>query len=299
LAIWHILATPSLSLGLLLGLGLVVVALFPARFAPYDPSYQTLALQQIGGTWMTAPFPPDSRFLLGTDVMRHDLLSRLMYGTGTTLAIAAGVVVVRLAIGLGFGWLVAWHHRTLRALAGVVASATATVPSLLFAWVVITAIGPDGGFVVFLLGLGLTGWAMWTQLLNDEVRHLQCQPYLKAAEAVGVPPLGMLRRYLLPALVPVALPALAQDLAAALLLLAELGFLGVFYGHGTVISPETLQQGTPYVDFNDWGGMLAGTRLEIFGDWWLPLAPSGAFFLAILSFTLLGEGLRAILDPLD
>src|SRR5262249_40415282 len=134
-------------------------------------------------------------------------------------------------------------------------------------------------------------------LLDDEMRHLRRQPYLKAAEAVGVPPSGVLRRYLLPALLPVALPALAQELAAALLLLAELGFLGVFYGHGTVVSPDTLSHGTPYVAFNDWGGMLAGTRLEVFRSWWLPLAPAGAFFLAILSFTLLGEGLRAVLDP--
>jgi peptide/nickel transport system permease protein len=107
----------------------------------------------------------------------------------------------------------------------------------------------------------------------------------------------MLRRYVLPALLPVALPVLVQEFAAALLLLAELGFLGVFYGHGTIISQETLAQGTPYLELNDWGGMLAGTRLEVFRDWWLPLAPAGAFFLAILGFTLLAEGLRAVLDP--
>jgi peptide/nickel transport system permease protein len=229
--------------------------------------------------------------------MRHDLLSRLIYGAGSTLSVAASVVAVRLIVGGGCGWLVASRHRGWRTIASMVTSASATIPSLLFSWVVIAAIGPDGGFVVFLLGLGLTGWASWTQLLDDEIRYLRRQPYLKAAEAVGVPPSRVLWRYIVPALLPVALPMLAQEFAAALLLLAELGFLGVFYGHGTVISPDTLAQSSPYVAFNDWGGMLAGTRLEIFRDWWLPLAPAGAFFLAILDFTLLGEGLRTVLDP--
>jgi peptide/nickel transport system permease protein len=248
---------------------------------------------------MAAPFPPNSQFILGTDPGRHDLLSRIIHGAGSTLSIALSVVALRLIIGCGLGWLVAWARGSWGRLAAHLTTASATIPTLLFAWVFIVAVGPGAGFTVFVLGLGLTGWAHWTQLLEDELRQIRLQPYMEAAEAVGVPARRQLSRYVLPNLLPVALPILAQEVAAALLLLAELGFLGVFYGNGQVISPQNLDQGTFYLEFHDWAGMLAGTRLEVFRHWWLPVAPAGAFFIAIVGFHLLGDGLRAVLEPTD
>ena len=119
---------------------------------------------------------------------------------------------------------------------------------------------------------------------------------MEAAEAVGVPPQRQLSHYIVPNLLPLLIATAAQEMAAALLLLAELGFLGVFYGNGTVINPNDLAQGAVGATFRDWAGMLAGTRFEVFRNWWLPLAPAGAFLVAILGFTLLGTGLRQVLD---
>jgi peptide/nickel transport system permease protein len=292
----RIVTTPALLFGLVICLGLLLVALFPARFAPFDPSYQTAVLQTIDGRVMAAPFPPRAPFLLGTDAARHDLLSRLLYGTGSTLGVAVGVVALRLALGCGLGWVAGWHGGRWGDAALVATAVSATVPALLFAWVFIVAIGPGSGFAVFVLGLGLTGWAHWTQLLHDEIRRLRRQPFMEAATAVGVPARRQLSHYLVPNLLPLLIAVAAQEVAAALLLLAELGFLGVFYGHGTVINPADLDQGAIAVPFHDWAGMLAGTRFEIFRNWWLPLAPAGAFLIAILGFNLLGDGLRQELE---
>jgi peptide/nickel transport system permease protein len=293
------LTTPSLVIGGLICLGLLLIGFFPAAFAPYNPAYQSEALQQINGQYMTAPFPPDSRFFLGTDLTRHDLLSRVVFNAGRTMAIVLGVVTLRLIVGCSIGWQIAWRRGTGHYLAGLLTSVSATIPTLLFAWVFIVAIGPDTGPAAFIIGLGLTGWAHWSQLVGDTIRHLRRQPFLEAAEVVGVPPRRQLSHYLLPHFLPVAIPTLAHEIAAALVLLAELGFLGVFYGHGAVVSLDQLEQGSLYAEFNDWGGMLAGTRLEAFNHWWLPLVPAGAFFIAIAGFSLLGEGLRAFVDPFD
>jgi peptide/nickel transport system permease protein len=288
-----------LVLGVLLCAWLLLIGLFPAAFAPYDPSYQTPVLQEIDGHPMVAPFPPDARFILGTDLARHDLLSRIVYGTGSTLAIAAVVVIIRLGIGCGLGWHVAWAPSRWGRLTALLTSVSATIPSLLFAWVFIVAIGPDAGFIAFVLGLGLTGWAPWSQLIGDEVRRIRRQPYMEAADVVGVPAGRQLRQHILPNLLPIAIPTLAHEIAAALLILAELGFLGVFNGHGAVVSLDRLTESALDIPYGDWGGMLAGTRLEVFRDWWLPVVPAGAFFIAIAGFSLLGEGLRVVLDPFE
>lgn len=290
---------PSLLIGVLLCGGLLLVSLVPAQFAPYDPSYQTPVLQEINGQTMIAPFPPESRFLLGTDLDRHDLLTRVVYGTGNTLAIAVVVVIIRLIIGCSLGWHIAWTRGRWGQVTALLTSVSATIPSLLFAWVIVVAIGPGTGFTAFVLGLGLTGWAPWSQLIGDEIQRIRRQPYMEAAEVAGVPAGRQLRRHILPNLLPIAIPTLSHEIAAALLILAELGFLGVFNGHGEVVSLDRLAQDVLYVPYNDWGGMLAGTRLEVFRNWWLPVVPAGAFFVAIAGFSLLGVGLRTILDPFE
>lgn len=295
----RLLTTPALLGGLIICLALLAAALFPALFAPYDPHYQTAVLQTIDGQLMAAPFPPSSRFLLGTDATRHDLLSRLLYGARNTLTLASSVVALRVLIGGLLGGIAGWRGGWWGDYALLAAAVSSPIPSLLFAWVFIVAIGPGAGFGVFVLGLGLTGWSHWTHLLHDEIRRLRLQPFMEAAEAVGIPPQRQLSHYIMPNLLPLVIATLAQEMAAAMLLLAELGFLGVFYGSGTVISPANLEQAAFSVEFHDWAGMLAGTRFEVFRYWWLPLAPAGAFCLAIIGFHLLGDGLCQALDPIN
>jgi peptide/nickel transport system permease protein len=171
------------------------------------------------------------------------------------------------------------------------------VPSLLFAYIVIVTIGPYRGIPVFIIGLSLTGWAPWTQLIYDAIGRLRNEQYMEAAIAVGSTTNSQLRYYLIPNLLPILIPAIAQELAASLLILAELGFLGIFVGtkHGITLG-DLLAGEQPELSYPEWAGMLAGTRLEIFIHWWLPIVPAGAFAIAIFGLNLLADGLREALD---
>jgi peptide/nickel transport system permease protein len=112
----------------------------------------------------------------------------------------------------------------------VSASVSAALPALLFAFLLITTIGPQRGMPVFLLGIGLSGWAAWTQLVYTGIQQIQAEPYMEAALAVGATRRSQLRYYLLPNLLPSLLPVAAQEVAATLVILAELGFLGIYLG---------------------------------------------------------------------
>ena len=292
-----------LNLPLLLGAAILLVvlaaAVAPDRLAPFPPDQRGSFLQEINGVPMAPPFPPSSRYPLGSDIQARDLLSRLIYGTRTTLSVALVVAVIRITLGVISGWAAAWYPGEVRRYMLILSSASATLPSLLFAYMVVATIGPARGTPVFLVGLGLTGWAAWTQLIYSGVLRIQAMPYMQAADAVGSTTRHKIRHYLIPNLLPVVLPALAQEVAAALLILAELGFLGLYLGSTRAFSFNDLLTGEmPQLPQPEWAGMLAGTRLEIFRWWWLPLVPAGAFLVTIFGFNLLADGLRRRLDRL-
>ena len=288
---------PVLALGLA-GVSLVFLAvLFPAQLAPYDPLAKGSVLQMIDGRWMAPPFPPGGPYLLGTDIQARDLLSRLIYGTRPTLLLALVVTVVRVALGATLGWAAAQFPGEIRRNVLLLASMSATLPSLLFAYLVIATIGPHRGLPVFIIGLGLTGWASWTQLIYSGVLRIQGEPYMEAAEVIGSTIRSKLRYYLVPNLAPIVIPAVAQELAAALLIVAELGFLGIYLGSPRPITLADLLGGQqPQLSLPEWGGMLAGTRLEIFRWYWLTIMPAAAFMLTIFGFNLLADGLRRQLE---
>jgi peptide/nickel transport system permease protein len=127
--------------------------------------------------------------------------------------------------------------------------------------------------------------------------RIQAQPYMEAADVIGSTLGSKLRYYLVPNMAPIVIPAIAQELAAALLIVAELGFLGIYLGISRPISLADLLGGQqPQLTIPEWGGMLAGTRLEIFRWYWLTIMPAAAFMVTILSFNLLADGLRRHLE---
>ena len=147
---------------------------------------------------------------------------------------------------------------------------------------------------VFVLGLGLTGWAEITNLTNASVRRVIGQSYMEGALALGSDTSHLLRRHIWPNVAPQMVPAVALEVSAVLLLLAELGFLGLMVG---IPAQDILFQTVRTTGDPEWAGMLAGTRVAIFYWPWLPIGPALAFLVAILGFNLLGTGLRDWLDP--
>ncbi len=287
---------PQLILGGTVMLLLVVAAYFPGLIAPHDPDVAGPFLLDVNGQTYAAPYPPNRRYPLGSDMEARDLLSRTIFGTRPTLTLVVYVTLMRMTVGMGLGVLAALPHGAARQFARTASAITSAFPSLLFAFMFIAAIGPGAGVPVFILGLGLTGWAHWTRMIGTAVEHIRHQPYFLAAEAIGTPPARKFRRHVLPGLLPLALPSTAHELSAAMLLLAELGFIGMFFGEEVVINFTDLLRQTATPDAVEWGGMLAGTRAEVFRWYWLPLVPAGAFAISILGFNWLASGMQQALD---
>ncbi len=288
------LGNPALIAGCLVTAVLLVAALWPSILSPYGPDDVGRTLQLIDGEVRGRPFPPSSVYPAGTDREGRDLLTRIVHGTERTFVLCVAVALLRLMIGGGLGGVAGWRGGAVGQQILSFGTVSSSIPSLLFAFVFILTIGPRLGFGVFLLGLGLTGWAELTNIVHGSVRWIRGQPYLDAALALGSTPLHIARRHLLPNLAPQLIPAAALELSAVLLTLGELGFLGLFLGESFF---EYVPQVVRSPNLPEWAGMLSGTRLSIFNWPWLPMVPAFAFMVAILGFNLLATGLRKWLDP--
>jgi peptide/nickel transport system permease protein len=282
-----------LACGMAVVLPVVLAALWPGMLTPTDPEQRGPAMRQIDGVWWAPPYPPSTAYWLGSDLAGRDQLSRLIHGAAPTLSLALGASALRLGVGIALGIAAVLLGGTLGHAIAAAAEASAALPPLLFAFLIIVTIGAHAGAPLFVIALGLSGWAPWTHLVVSVVQRLAREPYLEAARAIGATRWSLARHYLVPALAPSAIPAAAQEFAAVLLLIAELGFLGVFLGIDAPLRLSDLLAGDqPNLPAPEWGGMLAGTRMVIFRQFWLPLAPAAVVLWTILGISLVAEGLR-------
>ena len=290
------LAPPPMNAPLLIG-GLLLAALLCCAvagplLAPHDPLEVIVRLN--GRDLARAPYPPGTPGMpLGSDSLRRDLLSRLLYGSRYTLLFCGVAALLRVAIGVLIGMLSGWYRRAGRA-AEVLISAWSAVPSLFFALAPIALVNTWGSLrastVAFVVTLSLTGWAETAVRCRVAVRALQAMPFVEAAYVTGLSRAAVLWRHVLPNLRDLVIVEASYAMAAALLLLAELGFLGIFIGDaqreviGNQIAADPI--------YAEWGSMLAKGLRERGNGPWLFLAPVAAFVLSILAFNLLAEGLR-------
>lgn len=277
---------------------LLVATFWPGVISPYDPDERGKRLQEINGQVRAAPFPPSTPYPIGTDLDGRDMLSRIIHGTKSTVMLVLSVALMRLAIGGTLGLIAGWRGGATGQQILSFAAVSSSIPSLLFAFIFILAIGPQIGFGVFLLGLGLTGWAELTNVVNGAVRFVRSQPYIEGAEALGSSTPQLFRKHLLPAIMPQLLPAIALEISAVMLMLGELGFLGVLLGERYIeISIQMERASVRMPATPEWAALLSGARLAIFQWPWLSMGPALAFLFAILSFNLLATGLRTWFDP--
>jgi peptide/nickel transport system permease protein len=254
-------------------------------------------LQWINGELRKAPFPPSNLYPVGTDDLGRDQLSLLLYGARVTLAMAFVATIVRLLLGLFLGTFAGWWPGGLfdRAVTAVT-ELWASIPGLILAMLVVSAIGVRQGQKAFVVALSVVGWGEIAQIVRGHVLTIRSRLYIVAARAVGLSSPSILSRHVLPNLLPTLLALAALEMGAALLLLGELGFLQIFIGGGrTGFSFETWEV-RHYFDVPDWGAML-GSSWRWFRSYpWFPMAPALAFFVAVLGFNLFGYGLQRFIE---
>jgi ABC-type dipeptide/oligopeptide/nickel transport system permease subunit len=294
---FHLEANAELILGGLIVLGLFIVVLFGPVFAPANPYLAGQSSSMlIDGQYTTAPFPPMPGLPLGSDQWGRDILSILLYGTRNTLVACLFIAMARVLLGSALGMLAGWNEDGLidRLVMGLIEVTTA-LPALLIGMILIYALGIQGGISVFILALCFVGWSEIAQYIRSEFMIIRRKPFIEGARVIGLDGLGIAIRHILPNVLPSLVIIAVLEMGATLMILGELGFIGVFIGGGTWIQiGDTAVLNIP--DIPEWGAMMAGARQFARSKTWMVFYPALAFFLAVLGFNLLGEGLRRIVQ---
>jgi ABC-type dipeptide/oligopeptide/nickel transport system permease component/ABC-type lipoprotein export system ATPase subunit len=279
---------------LLVLLGAVVVG---QRLAPYSPYTYRRSLQ-LNGELTYAPFAPSALFPLGTDQQGRDILSLLLYGARRTLSLAFFAVLARILLGTVLGALSGWFSDSLldRVITGLT-QVVAAFPALLMAMVLIYAFGIRQGLWVFATALCLIGWGEAAQFVRSKVMHIREQDYIEGALATGIGDVHLLTRHVLPNLVPSLVVLAFLEMGGVLMILGELGFIGVFIGGGTrtILASDAM---VTYFDVPEWGVMLSNTWRSFRSQPWMTFYPALAFTASIVGFNLFGEGLRRLTERL-
>ncbi|MCC6176297.1 MAG: ABC transporter permease [Chloroflexi bacterium] len=266
---------PLMVVGALLLLGLVLASIFAPWIAPADP---------LKTGFSTRVRPPailgyDSTFLLGSDNLGRDILSRMLYGGRISLTLAALAVlfssVIGVTLGLISGYFGGWIDDVIQRIVDVQLS----FPIIMLAIAIIAAIGTSEGALVGVLVLA--GWVIYTRTVRASVLSIKHQEYVQAAQALGAGDTRILVRHILPNVQAPILVVATVQVATMILLESGLSFLGL-----------GVQPPTPA-----WGTMLAEGRDYLSNAWWISTIPGIAISLAVLSANMLGDGLRDLLDP--
>jgi peptide/nickel transport system permease protein len=257
-------------------LGLAVLALFAGfallapLIAPYDPIVQS---------WTSVRKAPSALHWFGTDDVGRDILARIIFGARASLM--AGVVSVAIALGVGvpLGLVAGYLGGFIDALLGRITDAMLACPFLILAIALAAFLGPS--LTNAMIAIGITTTPIFVRLTRGQVMAVKVEDYVEAARAVGNPRWRIALFHILPNILPALLVQATLSIAAAIIAEASLSFLG-------------LGQQPPSPS---WGSMLNSAQRFLINAPWMAVWPGLAIFLTVLSFNLVGDGLRDALDP--
>jgi peptide/nickel transport system permease protein len=283
-------------LGTILVVCILVIFFFGARLSPHSP-YTTRGLTVVEGEYYVPPFQPDEVFPWGTDVLGRDIMSLILAGAFQTFRLAAAVVAARMFVGFILGAIAGWNSggwvdRVIMGLAEIISA----FPALLLAMTLILALGIREGFGPFVIALCFVGWGEAMQYVRGEVMAMKPKTFIESAFAVGVRTPHIIMKHILPNLVPALISLTALEMGAVLMLLGELGFVGIFIGGGAFAELDVASAPFHYSDVPEWGALLSNVRHYARAYPWTALYPAVGFFVAILGFNLFGEGIRRMVE---
>jgi peptide/nickel transport system permease protein len=294
---------PSLIIGSLITLGLLLIIFFGPFWAAQNPHLNPLPIPFADfdpetNQTIRPPLAPSAEYPLGTDSRGIDNLSGLLHGARITLVTATFITLARIILGLVLGSLAGWANGRLpdRIVMQLTTVITA-IPMLISAMILVYAIGIESGMPTFIIALSVIGWTEIAQVVRSEILVLRRQLFVEAARSIGLNEIEIVIRHLLPNIVPRLFIISFLEMGAVLILLAELGFLGVFMGGNNRIILDDF--GGPPVFFPDtpeWGAMLSEGVRYLRSKPFVIIGPAVAFFVAIIGFNSLGEGLRALFE---
>lgn len=280
------------------------IAVFGPRLSPFEPVEILTDVFRVGDRAYlptVQPVPPFTldEVILGTDIAGRDLLSRLLWAVRPTLILCAAIAGLRIFLGLLLGLIAGWFDGFPRRIINVLIQVSLAVPILLFA-LAVASYSEDHGLPTFVLALTATGWAGTAVFVRNSTLLIKQEPYIEGARAAGASSGRILGRHVIPQLWP-ALPALISfELAATLLVLGELGFLGLFIGEAFVIMGRSGNINEAPIgltaNYPELAQMMSDFWSKMIRTPWEVAFVGVSIFSLILAFNLLGEGLRRQMD---
>jgi dipeptide transport system permease protein len=263
-------------LGALILLALIFVAVFAEFLAPYSPIEQYRDAAKVPPFWWEGG---STRFLLGTDELGRDMLSRLIFGARLSLLIGLSVVLVSMVFGVLLGLVSAFSRGILGILIIRLMDIILSVPSLLLAIVVVAILGPS--LVNAIVAITIVYLPNYVRLVRASALSEQARDYVTAARVAGASTPRIMFMTVLPNCLAPLIVQSTLGVSNAILEAAALGFLGL-----------GAQPPTP-----EWGTMLASAREFLQSASWIVTFPGLAILVTVLSINLVGDGLRDALDP--
>jgi peptide/nickel transport system permease protein len=288
--VWHSFRSSPVAM-LAAGAALLCVccALFAPWIAPHNPF--DLATLELGDSMLPPAWMEGGRatYLLGTDEQGRDVLSALMYGARISILIGGASVLVSVLIGVGLGLLAGYAGGAVDSFIMRVCDVMLSFPSILIALLIAgvgRALFPQAhdslAFGVLILAIALPGWVQYARTVRGSTMVERHKEYVQAARVVGVPPMRIMLRHVLPNVLGPVLVLATIHVATAIQTEATLSFLGVG------VSPTSPSLGT-FIN--------EGNKQLFSGAWWLVIFPGTMLLLIALSMNLFGDWLRDALNP--
>jgi ABC-type dipeptide/oligopeptide/nickel transport system permease subunit len=261
---------PLALAGAIVGLSIIVIALFAPWIAPRDPLKANFARMNKA---------PDAQAYFGTDQVGRDTLSRVIYGARTSLFVAFSAVLLGTTTGSLWGVACGYLGGRFDLVSQRVMEVMQAFPDLILAMAISMAIGT--GLPAVIVAIAITRIPFGGRVIRSVALSVREMQYVEAGRATGASAMRIMALHVLPQCVAPYLVLATTHLGVAIVIEAALGFLGVG------VPPPT----------PTWGNMLADAITNLVPSWWLVLFPGAAITITVLAFNLLGDGIRDTLDP--
>ena len=255
----------------ILSILLACSALAP-QLSPYDPNDKDIINSRI-------PPGQNSEYLLGTDILGRDMLSRMIFGARTTVYISLVALATGAIVGTVLGLISGYLGGVIGAVIMRIADAVMGFPTILVALVIVVLLGQ--GTENIIIAVAVTVWARFARMIRGDTLSIRERDYVILAKIAGVSPPVVIMRHVFPNVVNTLMVLTSIQVGQVILLEASLSFLGL-----------GLAPGSPA-----WGIMVAEGRNVILDMWWLSLFPGVAITVVVMAFNFLGDWLRDYLDP--
>ena len=256
--------------GLVVIAAFVLLAIFAPLVSPYDP---------VATNWALVRKPASAAHWFGTDELGRDIFTRVIFGARASLMAGLVSVSIALSVGVPIGMVAGYRGGFIDSLISRITDAMLACPFLILAIALAAFLGPSLSNAM--IAIGITATPIFVRLTRAQVMNVKVEDYVEAARAIGNPSWRIALFHILPNILPALLVQATLSIAAAIIAEAALSFLG-------------LGQQPPAPS---WGSMLNAAQRFLTSAPWMAIWPGLAIFLTVLSFNLVGDGLRDALDP--